>query len=72
MDYTLKFKKEKEDKGYWNTSVFADTDEEAIKKAERLKANGKYYSVILEKITYKYKTMSLKKSGVLKGADNIE
>ena len=57
MDYNLKFKKEKEDKGYWNTSVFADTDEEAIKKAERLKANGKYYSVILEKITYKYKTV---------------
>lgn len=37
--------------------VFADTDEEAIQKAERLKANGKYYSVILEKITYKYKTV---------------
>lgn len=57
MDYNLKFKNEKEDKGYWNTSVFADTDEEAIQKAERLKANGKYYSVILEKITYKYKTI---------------
>lgn len=57
MDYTLKFKKEKEDKGYWNTSVFADTDEEAIQKAKRLKANGKYYSVILERITYKYKTV---------------
>lgn len=57
MDYTLKFKKEKEEKGYWNTSVFADTDEEAIQKAERLKANGKYYSVILERIIYKYKTV---------------
>lgn len=57
MDYTLKFKKEKEDKGYWNTSVFADTDEEAIQKAERLKANGKYYSVILKKVIYKYKTV---------------
>ena len=57
MDYNLKFKKEKDDKGYWNTSVFADTDEEAIQKSERLKANGKYYSVILEKITYKYKTV---------------
>lgn len=57
MNYILKFKKEKEDKGYWNTSVFADTDEEAIQKAERLKANEKYYSVILEKITYKYKTV---------------
>ena len=57
MDYNLKFKKEEEDKGYWNTSVFADTDEEAIQKAERLKANGKYYSVILERIIYKYKTV---------------
>lgn len=57
MDYNLKFKKEKEDRGYWSTSVFADSDEEAIQKAERLKANGKYYSVILEKITYKYKTV---------------
>lgn len=57
MDYNLKFKKEEDDKGYWNTGVFADTDEEAIQKAERLKANGKYYSVILEKITYKYKTI---------------
>ena len=37
--------------------VEANTHEEAIKKAERLKANGKYYSVILEKITYKYKTV---------------
>lgn len=57
MVYNLKFKKEKEEKGYWNSSVFADTDEEAIQKAERLKANGKYYSVILEKIIYKYKTV---------------
>ena len=57
MNYNLKFKKEKDDKGYWNTSVFADTDEEAIQEAERLKANGKYYSVILEKIAYKYKTV---------------
>ena len=57
MDYNLKFKKEKEDKDYWYTSVFADTDEEAIQKAEKLKANGKYYSVILEKIIYKYKLL---------------
>lgn len=57
MDYNLKFKKEKGEKGYWNTSVFADTDEEAIKKAERLKGKGKYYEVVLEKITYKYKTI---------------
>lgn len=57
MDYNLKFKKEKDEKGYWNTSVFADTDEEAIQKAERLKGKGKYYKVVLEKITYKYKTI---------------
>lgn len=57
MDYNLKFKKEEDEKGYWSTSVFADTDEEAIQKAERLKGKGKYYEVVLEKITYKYKTI---------------
>ena len=36
MHYNLKFKKEKEDKGYWNTSVFADTDEEAIQNSKKV------------------------------------
>ena len=57
MNYNLKFKNEPNERGYWNTSIYADSDEEAIEIVERLKANGKYYSVILEKITYKYKTV---------------
>ena len=57
MDYILKFKKEKEDKGYWNTSVFADTDEEAIAKVEELRKDGKHYKCKLGKIKYSFRNI---------------
>lgn len=31
MDYNLKFKKKRE-RGYWNTTIYAQNDEEAIKE----------------------------------------
>ena len=55
MNYNLKFKY-KGKRGYWNTTIYAENDEEAIKKTE-LFLNGKYNieKVVLEKLEYKYK-----------------
>lgn len=53
--YNLKFKNEPNERGFWNTSIYADSDEEAIEIVERIK--GKKSKCILEKIIYKYKTV---------------
>lgn len=55
MNYNLKFKY-KGKRGYWNTTIYAENDEGAIKKTE-LFLNGKYNieKVVLEKLYYKHK-----------------
>lgn len=57
MDYTLKFKKEKEDKGYWNTTIYAENDKEAIAKVEELRKDGKHYKCKLGKIKYSFRNI---------------
>ena len=61
MNYNLKFKY-KGKRGYWNTTIYAENDEEAIKKTE-LFLNGKYNieKVVLEKLYYKHKKIYEKK-----------
>ena len=55
MNYNLKFKY-KGKRGYWNTTIYAENDEEAIKKTE-LFLNGKYNieKVVLKKLYYTHK-----------------
>lgn len=57
MDYILKFKKEKKDKGYWNTTIYAENDKEAIAKVEELRKDGKHYKCKLEKIKYSFRNI---------------
>lgn len=55
MRYNLKFKK-KGERGYWYTSVNADNEEDAIKKAkEFLKDNDNVEKVVLEQLRYSSK-----------------
>jgi len=57
MDYTLKFKKEKKDKGYWYTTIYAENDKEAIAKVEELRKDGKHYKCKLGKIKYSFRNI---------------
>ena len=57
MDYILKFKKEKKDKGYWNTTIYAENDKEAIAKVEELRKDGKHYKCKLGKIKYSFRNI---------------
>lgn len=56
-DYSLRFKTEPNERGYWCTGIKADNDEEAIEKVKELLENpeGKYYKPELVKLIYKYK-----------------
>lgn len=55
MNYNLKLKY-KGKRGYWNTTIYAENDKEAIEKT-MLYVNGKYNieKIKLEKLEYKYK-----------------
>lgn len=57
MEYNLSFyeskNRSKDDK--WCVSIFAENDEEAIKKVEEKRKNGKYYYCKLYKIFYSEK-----------------
>ena len=58
-NYDLKFKTTESEKGYWHTSIRAETDEEAIEEAKKLISNkeGRYFKPILQKIIYRSKTI---------------
>lgn len=57
MDYILKLKKGKDDKGYWNTTIYAENDKEAIAKVEELRKDGKHYKCKLGKIKYSFRNI---------------
>lgn len=55
MDYNFKFTY-KGERGFWNTTIKANNNEEAIKKAETfLSRRERVGKARLEKIVYKYK-----------------
>lgn len=54
MNYNLRFKK-KNERGYWCTSIYADTDEQAIDEAKEYLNRDDVEKIILEKLEYKYK-----------------
>ena len=58
MDFNLRFKyADKKDKGFWCTTIFADTKEEAIEKARKLVTENNYKNAKLTKIVYSQKTI---------------
>lgn len=54
MDYNLRFKY-KNKRGYWCTTIYADTDEQAIDEAKEYLNRDDVEKIILEKLEYKYK-----------------
>ena len=55
MDYNLKFKK-KGERGYWNVSIYAENEKEAIEKSiDYIKNKQNIEKIILEKTYYKTK-----------------
>ena len=55
--YTLKFKDRPNARGYWNTTIYAENDKEAIAIVEELRKDGKYYKCKLGKIKYSFRSI---------------
>ena len=55
MTYNLKFRKKGEKRGYWNCTIVADNDEEAIIKSKEYIKDKGFKKVKLCKTIYKEK-----------------
>lgn len=55
--YDLKFKDRPNARSYWNTTIYAENDKEAIAKVEELRKDGKHYKCKLGKIKYSFRNI---------------
>ena len=55
--YELKFKDRKNARGYWNTTIYAENDKDAIQKVEELRKDGRHYKCKLGRIKYSFRTI---------------